>query len=189
MSVPLQSFFSLIFLDACIILVIPPMCSIRMLSLLVTPPIHLSILISFTSSRASCPLVAAQVSAPYLAHSQSSIFLFNCGTGAPYGLQQVGLQRPRTPGWFSSPPCLRYVKYVCAPFFDWFWLNLFSSNIASIYCMSPQETAEHLNKRGAESWATTTFTLRKKLRRSTPPTQLRFLKASVPLTRTLHLEV
>ena len=25
--------------------------------------------------------------------------------------------------------------------------------------MSPQETAEHLNKRGAESWATTTVTL------------------------------
>ena len=41
------------------------MCSFLILSLLVTPHIHLSILISFTSSRASCPLVVAQVSAPY----------------------------------------------------------------------------------------------------------------------------
>ena len=46
-------------------LVVTLMCSFRILSLLVTPHIHLSILISFTSSRASCPLVVAQVSAPY----------------------------------------------------------------------------------------------------------------------------
>ena len=52
--------FSIIFLDACTTL----MCSFRILSLLATPHIHLSILISFTSSRASCPLVVAQVSAP-----------------------------------------------------------------------------------------------------------------------------
>ena len=57
--------FSIIFLDACTTLVVLQMCSFRILSLLVTPHIHLSILISFTSSRASCPLVVAQVSAPY----------------------------------------------------------------------------------------------------------------------------
>ena len=33
------------------------MCSFRIVSLCVTPHTHLSILISFTSSRASCPLV------------------------------------------------------------------------------------------------------------------------------------
>ena len=57
--------FSVILLDACTPLVIPLMCSFRILSLLVTPHFHLNILISFTSSRASCPLVFAQVSAPY----------------------------------------------------------------------------------------------------------------------------
>ena len=57
--------FSVIFLDTCTTPVVPLMCSFRILSLLVTPHIHLSILISFTSSRASCPLVVAQVSAPY----------------------------------------------------------------------------------------------------------------------------
>ena len=57
--------FSVIFFDACTTLVVPLMCSFRILSLLVTPHIHLSIVISFTSSRASCPLVVAQVSAPY----------------------------------------------------------------------------------------------------------------------------
>ena len=57
--------FSVIFLEACATLAVPLMCSFRILSLLVTPHIHLSILISFTSSRASRPLVAAQVSAPY----------------------------------------------------------------------------------------------------------------------------
>ena len=57
--------FSVIVFDACTTLVVPLMCSLRILSLLVTPHIHLSILISFTSSRASCPLVVAQVSAPY----------------------------------------------------------------------------------------------------------------------------
>ena len=56
--------FCAIFLDACTTLV-PLMCSFWILSLNVTPHIHLSILISFTSSRASCPLVVAQVSAPY----------------------------------------------------------------------------------------------------------------------------
>ena len=57
--------FSVIFLDACTTLVVPLMCSFRILSLLVTPHMHLSILISLTSSHASCPLVVAQVSAPY----------------------------------------------------------------------------------------------------------------------------
>ena len=57
--------FSVIFLDACTTLVVPLMCSFRILSHLVTPHIHLSILISFTFSRASCPLVVVQVSAPY----------------------------------------------------------------------------------------------------------------------------
>ena len=51
--------FSVIFLDAYTTLVVPLMCSFRILSLLVTPHIHLSILISFTSSRAACPLVVA----------------------------------------------------------------------------------------------------------------------------------
>ena len=60
-----SSRFSVILLDACTTLVVHRMCSFRILSLLVTPHIHLSILISFTSSRASCPLVVAQVSAPY----------------------------------------------------------------------------------------------------------------------------
>ena len=54
-----------IFLDACATLVVHLMCSFRILSIIVTPHIHLCILISFTSSRASCPLVVAQVSAPY----------------------------------------------------------------------------------------------------------------------------
>ena len=57
--------FSVIFLDVSTTLVVPLMCSFWILSLLVTPHIHLSILISFTSSRASCPLVVAQVSARY----------------------------------------------------------------------------------------------------------------------------
>ena len=57
--------FSVIFLDACTTLVVPLMFSFRIVSLLVTPHIHLSIRISFTSCRASCPLVVAQVSAPY----------------------------------------------------------------------------------------------------------------------------
>ena len=57
--------FSVIFLDACTTLVVPLMCSFRILSPLVTPHIHLSIIISFTSSRAYCLLVVAQVSAPY----------------------------------------------------------------------------------------------------------------------------
>ena len=52
---------SVIILEACTTLVVPLMCSFRILSLLVTPHIHRSILISFTSSRASCPLVVAQV--------------------------------------------------------------------------------------------------------------------------------
>ena len=57
--------FSVIFLEACTTLVVPLMCSFRNLSLLVTPHIHRSILISFTSSRAPCPLVGSQFSAPY----------------------------------------------------------------------------------------------------------------------------
>ena len=59
--------FSLIFLEACTTLAVPLMCSFRILSLLVTPHNHLNIpmIISITSSRASCPLVVAQVSAPY----------------------------------------------------------------------------------------------------------------------------
>ena len=53
--------------ESCTTLVVLLMCSFRIsiLSLLVTPHIHLSILISFTSCRASCPLVIAQVSAPF----------------------------------------------------------------------------------------------------------------------------
>ena len=54
--------FSVIFLDACTTLVIPLMCSFRILSRLVTPHIHLSILISFTSSSAACLFVIARVS-------------------------------------------------------------------------------------------------------------------------------
>ena len=46
------SHFSVIFLDACTTLVVPLMCSFQIISLLVTPHIHLSILISFTFSRA-----------------------------------------------------------------------------------------------------------------------------------------
>ena len=54
------SCFSVVFSEACASLVVPLMCSFQILSLLVTPHIHLSILISFTSSRASCPLVVAR---------------------------------------------------------------------------------------------------------------------------------
>ena len=56
--------FSVIFLEPCTTLVVPLMSSFRIFSPLVTPHIHLSIPISFTASRASCPLVVAQVSAP-----------------------------------------------------------------------------------------------------------------------------
>ena len=56
---------SVIFLDACTALVVPLMCSFRIFSLLVTPHIRLSILISYTSSCTYCPLVVAHVSAPY----------------------------------------------------------------------------------------------------------------------------
>ena len=49
------------------------MCSIRILFLLVTPHIHLSIFISFTSSRASCPVVVARVSAPFSIVGQTTV--------------------------------------------------------------------------------------------------------------------
>ena len=67
MTVPLQSFFynflGRLHHSCCPFKSL--VCSFRIVSLLVTPRIHLSILISFTSSRASCHLVVAQVSAPY----------------------------------------------------------------------------------------------------------------------------
>ena len=59
------SLLSVIFLDACTTFVVPRMCLFLILSFLVTPHIHLSILISFTSILDSCRLVVAQVSAPY----------------------------------------------------------------------------------------------------------------------------
>ena len=59
------SLFSVVFLEAFTTLVVPLMCSFRILSLLVSPHIHLSIPISFNYSRASCLLVVAQVSEPY----------------------------------------------------------------------------------------------------------------------------
>ena len=71
MAVPLQSFFC-DFLVCLYHTLVPLMCSFRILSLLVTPHIHLSILISFTSSRAYCPLVVAQVSALYNSWSDHS---------------------------------------------------------------------------------------------------------------------
>ena len=55
-----QERFSVIFLDACTDHSCSP--SNVFISDLVTPHIHLSILISFTSSRASCPRAVAQVS-------------------------------------------------------------------------------------------------------------------------------
>ena len=57
--------FSVIFLDDCTTVVVPLMCSFRILSLLVILHAHLTIVISFTSSRASSPLVIAHVYAPY----------------------------------------------------------------------------------------------------------------------------
>ena len=57
--------FSVIFLDACATLVVPLMCSFRSDHIPPYHSAHLSILISFTSSCASCPLVVAHVSAPY----------------------------------------------------------------------------------------------------------------------------
>ena len=56
---------SVIFVDACTTLVVHLMCSFRILSLRVTPHIHLSIPASFTYSRAYCLVFVAQVSAPY----------------------------------------------------------------------------------------------------------------------------
>ena len=41
----------------------------------VTPHIHLSILILFTSSRASCPIVVAQVTAPYSRAGLTTVLL------------------------------------------------------------------------------------------------------------------
>ena len=67
------SHFSVISLEACTTLVVPLMCSFRILSLLVTPHIHLSSLISFTSSRASCPFVVAQVSVTYNTAGQTTV--------------------------------------------------------------------------------------------------------------------
>ena len=55
---------SLIFLEACTTLVVPRKCSFLILSLRVTPYIHLSILISFTLILFSCRFVVANVSAP-----------------------------------------------------------------------------------------------------------------------------
>ena len=66
---------SVIVLHSCTTLVVPLMCSFRILSLLVTPHIHICILISFTSSRASCPLVVAQVSAPYNISGLTTVFV------------------------------------------------------------------------------------------------------------------
>ena len=56
---------SVIFLEACATLVVPRMCSFLILSLRVTPHIHRSILISFTSIRFSHLFIVAHVSAPY----------------------------------------------------------------------------------------------------------------------------
>ena len=56
---------SVIFLEACATLVVPRMCSFLILSLLVTPHIHRSILISVTSIRFSCLFVVAHISTPY----------------------------------------------------------------------------------------------------------------------------
>ena len=56
---------SVIFLDACATLVVHIMFTFRIISLLVTPHIHLRILISFISSRGYWPFVVAQCSAPY----------------------------------------------------------------------------------------------------------------------------
>ena len=55
------SVHSFSWLDACTTLVVPLMCSFWILSLRIALHVHLSILSSFTSSRASCPLVVAQV--------------------------------------------------------------------------------------------------------------------------------
>ena len=57
--------FSVILLEPCTTLVDDLMCSFRMVTLLVTTHIHISILISFTSSRACYPLVVSQVYAVY----------------------------------------------------------------------------------------------------------------------------
>ena len=56
---------SVIFLEACATLVVPRMCSFLILSFLVTPHIHRSILISVTSIRLSFLFVVAHISAPY----------------------------------------------------------------------------------------------------------------------------
>ena len=67
------SLLFVIFLDACTTFVVPRMCSFLVLSFLVTPHIHLSILISFTSILDSCRLVVAQVSAPYIIASLTTV--------------------------------------------------------------------------------------------------------------------
>ena len=89
MVVPLVGFF-VIFLDACATLVIHLMYSFQILSLIVSLHIFLSILISFTSSRAYCPLVVA----PYLLNNMQTISLM-FSIGCKYNhLQNINIDVP-----------------------------------------------------------------------------------------------
>ena len=70
-------------LEACATLVVPQMCSFLILSLRVTPHIHRSILISFTSIRFSCRFVVAHDSFPLLTDLNVSIGVHACGDLLP----------------------------------------------------------------------------------------------------------
>ena len=75
MAVPLNWVVFLVFLDTFTTLVVPLMCSFRIVSLLVTSHMYLSILISFTSSSASCPLDIVLVAAQYNIAGLTNIYL------------------------------------------------------------------------------------------------------------------
>ena len=74
--------FSVIFLDACSTLGVPLMCSFWILSLLVTPHIHLSILISFTSS----VLLVPSLSPRFLHHTTELVGPQFCKPSPPASL-------------------------------------------------------------------------------------------------------
>ena len=102
--------FSVIFLDACTTLVVPLMCSFRMLSLLVTPHIYLSIRISFSSSRDYCPLVVTHVSTPYNRSGAKTINVFRACLGAQL---TTSAQKWRNFVLFSTVSLIFVLSRVC----------------------------------------------------------------------------
>ena len=93
--------FSVFLSDAYAILVVHLTRSFRVVFLLVTPHIHLSILISFTSSRARCRLFVAHVSASYnRAGLTKVLYTF------PFSVMNMG------------PNPDRLIPYECRPVFN-----------------------------------------------------------------------